>query len=179
MIPDRSRSQPAGPQIENHFADESDPRPGRTPACMHCYHRVNQKPSRTFVARTPENVDGPRTTQRIETETNEFKARGEFVIFFTNSLSTVSAGLWLSTSRRALGPRIRPHPHVSHLSLPCRRSEGPGRAAGWSARPTGVRRHWQRPGDPGVGLLFPLTSSVDSHRDPLPVVCSPPAKSRS
>ena len=125
-------------------------------------------------------VYSPGMGHPIGTETNEFEARGEFVIFFTNSLSNC-IGWAMAVNVEKGAEAANPAPPVCFppfLFPPAERGTGKGCRL---VRPTsgaggGIGR------DQGIEELtffFFLTSSVDSHRDPLPVVCSPPAKSRS
>jgi hypothetical protein len=79
---------------------------------MQCCRPVNHQ--------TPSPIRCPAPKRPAETTKSRRKPRksrgwGKFVIFFTNSPSTVSAGLWLSTSGGAGRPRIQPHPHDSQI----------------------------------------------------------------
>ena len=114
----------------------------------------------------------PTETAKTRVKPQELTGGKKFVIFFTNSLSTVSAGLWLSTSGGAWRPRIRPHPH--DFQFRHRPSARRGARPSLSAAEPGQsqRGRWWLNRIPGGPVL--RERKVDSHPETLPVVCSPP-----
>jgi hypothetical protein len=157
-----------------HFGEQkpvvlSDPRSSQTPACVQGSWPVNRQTPSPIRFPAPKR---PAETARSRKKPQELTGKRKFVIFFTNSLSTVSAGLWLSTSGGAWRPRIQPHPHDFQFRHrpSARRGARPSLPA---AEPGQSQRGcWRLNRIPGGPVL--RERKVDSHPETLPVVCSPP-----
>ena len=170
MAPDRSWSHRCGGTSGNkNPLLRSNPKLSQTTACMPCSWPVNRQTPSPIRFLAPKR---PTETAKTRVKPQELTGRKKFVIFFTNSLSTVSAGLWLSTSGSAWRPRIQPHPHDFQFRHrpSARRGARPSLPA---AEPGQSQRGCWRPNRiPGGPVL--RERKVDSHPETLPVVCSPP-----